>query len=129
MALCASGVLQVVLSLVRRALPHLADYPTESEVVLARCGARGGTPMKRQVLFERDCIHRDTGADGDSYNGMFFIQALQRLQSDDAVKMAGKVSPFYWVDAPRVLVWLCKQCATELSLIDSPRAVIQSARR
>lgn len=85
--------------------------------------------MKRQFFYERECIHRDSAADGDVYNGMFFIQALQRLQSDDAVKMAGKISPFFWVDAPRVLVWLCKECATELSLIDSPRAVVQGARR
>jgi len=85
--------------------------------------------MKRQFLFERECIHREGGADGDVYNGMFFVQALQRLQSDDAVKMAGKVSPFFWVDAPRVLVWLCKECATELNLADSPRAVVQGARR
>jgi hypothetical protein len=59
---------------------------------------------------------------------MFFIQALQRLQSDDAVRMAAKVSPFYWVDAPRVLVWLCKQCASELAMVDSPRAVLQSGK-
>jgi hypothetical protein len=85
--------------------------------------------MKRQFFYERECCHRDNATDGDTYNGIFFIQALQRLQSDDAVKMAGKVSPFYWVDAPRVLVWLCKQCAAELSLIDSPRAVMQGARR
>ena len=85
--------------------------------------------MKRQFFYERECCHRDSGTDGDTYNGMFFIQALQRLQSDEAVKMANKVSPFYWVDAPRVLVWLCKPCAAELSLIDSPRAVMQGARR
>jgi hypothetical protein len=84
--------------------------------------------MKRQFFYERECIHRDGGVDGDTYNGMFFIQALQRLPSEEAVKMAGKVSPFYWVDAPRVLVWLCKECATELSLADSPRAVLQAGR-
>ena len=85
--------------------------------------------MKRQFFYERECCHRDNSTDGDTYNGIFFIQALQRLQSDDAVKMSGKVSPFYWVDAPRVLVWLCKQCASELSLIDSPREVMQGGRR
>jgi len=84
--------------------------------------------MKRQFLFERECIHRDNGVDGDTYNGMFFVQALQRLHSDDAVRVAAKVSPFFWVDAPRVLVWLCKECATELSLADSPRAVLQAGR-
>lgn len=85
--------------------------------------------MKRQFFYERECIHRDHATDGETYNGMFFVQALQRLHSDDALKMASKVSPFYWVDAPRVLVWLCRQCATDLSLADSPRAVVQGARR
>jgi hypothetical protein len=84
--------------------------------------------MKRQFLFERECIHRDHGVDGDTYNGMFFIQALQRMQSDDAVRMAAKVAPFFWVDAPRVVVWLCKQCATELALGESPRAILQAGR-
>ena len=84
--------------------------------------------MKRQFLFERECIHRDQGVDGDAYNGMFFIQALQRMHSDDAVRMAAKVSPFFWVDAPRVVVWLCKQCATELALVESPRAILQANR-
>jgi hypothetical protein len=85
--------------------------------------------MKKQFFYERECVHRDKGAEGDFYNGMFFVQALQRLQSTDAVKMAGKVTPFYWVDAPRVIVWLCKECAAELHLGDAPRAVLQSARR
>jgi hypothetical protein len=85
--------------------------------------------MKRQFFYERECVHRDNGADGDLYNGVFFVQALQRLQSDEALKIANKVAPFYWVDAPRVLVWLCKTCAIELSLSESPRAVMQGARR
>ena len=85
--------------------------------------------MKRQFMFERECVHRDRGADGDIYNGMFFIQALQRLQSAEALKIAAKVGPFYWVDAPRVQVWLCRDCAEELHLSDAPRAVVQGARR
>ncbi len=85
--------------------------------------------MKKQFLFERECIHRDRGAEGDFYNGMFFVQALQRLPAGDAVKMAGKISPFYWVDAPRVVVWLCVDCAAEMHISDPPRAVVQSARR
>lgn len=84
--------------------------------------------MKRQFLFERECIHRDNGVDGDNYNGMFFIQALQRMNIDDAVRMSAKVAPFFWVDAPRVVVWLCKQCATELALVESPRAILQAGR-
>jgi hypothetical protein len=43
--------------------------------------------------------------------------------------MAGKISPFFWVDAPRVVVWLCVDCAAELHISDPPRAVVQSARR
>jgi len=85
--------------------------------------------MRKQFFFERECVHREEGTDGEIYNGIFYIQALQRLQSDDAVKMAGKVAPFFWVDAPRVLVWLCRNCATELNIGETPRAVLQSARR
>ncbi len=85
--------------------------------------------MKRQLFFERECIHRESGVESEAYNGMFYIQALQRLQSDEAVKIAAKVSPFYWVDAPRVLVWLCRECAAELQMTESPRAVVQGARR
>jgi hypothetical protein len=84
--------------------------------------------MKKQYFFERECIHRDQ-AEGDLYNGMFFVKALQRLQTEEAMKMASKVTPFYWVDAPRVQVWLCRECASELHLSDAPRAVLQSARR
>ena len=85
--------------------------------------------MKKQVVFERECIHRDRGADGDVYNGVFFVQALQRLQTADAMTMARKVTPFFWVDAPRVLVWLCRECAAELHINDAPRSMLQSARR
>jgi hypothetical protein len=85
--------------------------------------------MKKQIFFERECIHREDATEGDFYNGMFFVQALQRLQSSEALKFAAKVTPFYWVDAPRVLVWLCRECAVELHISDAPRAVLQSARR
>ncbi len=84
--------------------------------------------MNRQFFFERECVHRDKGADGDVYNGLFFVKALQGLQSSDAVRVAGKVSPFYWADAPRVLVWLCRECAAELRLSDTPRAVLHAER-
>jgi len=85
--------------------------------------------MKKQFFLERECVHRDKGPEGDFYNGMFFVQALQRLQSSDAVKIAGRITPFYWVDAPRVLVWMCRECAAEMHLSDTPRAVAQGARR
>ena len=84
--------------------------------------------MNKQFFYERECVHRPKSSEGDFYNGMFFVQALQRLQSNDAVKMAGKVTPFYWVDAPRVIVWLCRECATELDICEAPRAVLQAAR-
>ena len=85
--------------------------------------------MKKQLFLERECTHRDSGIDGEVYNGMFFVQALQRLQSNEALKLAAKISTFYWVDAPRVKVWLCRECAAELHISDSPRAVLQGARR
>jgi hypothetical protein len=47
------------------------------------------------------------GANGDFYNGVFYLQALQRLRVDDAVKMASKVTSFFWSDAPQIIVWLC----------------------
>ena len=80
--------------------------------------------MTRQMFRERECIHRDEGAEGEYYNGAFYLQALQRLRVDDAVKIAGKVGSFFWVDAPQTVVWLCHDCAKELHLTDTPRAVI-----
>ena len=85
--------------------------------------------MKKQVFLERECIHREDASEGDFYNGMFFVQALQRLPGDEALRFAAKVTPFYWVDAPRILVWLCRDCASELHISDVPRAVVQGARR
>jgi len=35
------------------------------------------------------------------------------------MKMAGKVTPFFWSDAPHILVWLCRTCSTELRLSES----------
>jgi len=85
--------------------------------------------MRRQMFRERECIHREEGADGDFYNGVFYVQALQRLRVDHAVKVAGKVSSFFWSDAPHIVVWLCNECATELRLNDTPRAVTSASRR
>ena len=85
--------------------------------------------MTRQMFRERECIHRDEGAEGDFYNGAFYIQALQRLRVDQAVKVAGRVSSFFWSDAPHIIVWLCKECAGELRLTDTPRAVMTASRR
>jgi hypothetical protein len=85
--------------------------------------------MTRQMFRERECIHREDGGEGDFYNGAFYIQALQRLRVDQAVKVAGKVSSFFWADAPHIMVWLCDECAGELHLTDTPRAVMPASRR
>ncbi len=85
--------------------------------------------MKKQMFRERECVHREDGADGEFYNGVFYLQALQRLPIDEAMQVASKVTSFFWVDAPHILVWLCLDCATELGLADTPRALTQSARR
>ena len=83
--------------------------------------------MSRQVYRERECIHREEGADGDFYNGVFYIQALQRLRVDDAVRMAGKVTSFFWADAPHIHVWLCHDCAAELRMSETPRVLSRRA--
>ena len=85
--------------------------------------------MTRQVYRERECVHRDEGAEGEFYNGVFYVQALQRLRVDDAILVAGKVSSFFWADAPHILVWLCHECASQLRLSDTPRALKQASRR
>ena len=84
--------------------------------------------MPKQMFRERECIHRDEGAEGEFYNGVFYIRALQRLRADQAVQVAGKISSFFWSDAPQILVWLCHECAGELHLSDTPRAVTASRR-
>jgi len=85
--------------------------------------------MKKQVFRERECIHQDDGAEGEYYNGVFYVQALQRLPVNKAVEIARKVSSFFWSDAPHVLVWLCHDCAKEVGVAESPRALTQSTRR
>ncbi len=78
--------------------------------------------MKRVLTDEqarqRECIHRGRGAAaGDYYKGTSYVQALQRLRSGEALRFAGRVTPFFWSDAPRISVWLCDDCAAELGLI------------
>ena len=85
--------------------------------------------MKQQEFRERECIHQDDGREGAFYNGVFYVQALQRLPVDSAVQMASKVSPFFWADAPYILVWLCHDCAAKIHLSDTLRATAQAARR
>ena len=74
-------------------------------------------------------MHRDDGAEGEFYNGVFYVQALQRLPVDEAVQVARKVSSFFWTDAPHILVWLCNNCAGELGLTDTLRALSASRRQ
>ena len=83
----------------------------------------------RQMFRERDCIHRDGGAEGEFYNGVFYVQALQQLPIDQAMQVAAKVGSFFWADAPHILVWLCGPCAADLRLGGTPRAITQAARR
>jgi hypothetical protein len=45
------------------------------------------------------------------------------------MRIANKVSPFFWVDAPHILVWLCKECAAELHLDETPLSFVKSSRR
>jgi len=63
----------------------------------------------KQVVRERECIHRDEGVEGEFYNGAFYVQALQRLPVNDALQFAGKVSSFFWSDAPHILVCRCER--------------------
>jgi len=85
--------------------------------------------MKKQFFRERECIHREQDAEGEFYSGVFYVQALRQLKVDAAVKLANKVSPFFWSDAPHIVVWLCHDCAAELGLADTPRAIGQATRR
>ncbi len=85
--------------------------------------------MNKQVFRERECIHRERGAEGEFYNGAFYVQALGRLQVDEALEISKKVSSFFWADAPHILVWLCSDCATSLQLNDTPRSLVQGSRR
>ena len=85
--------------------------------------------MNKQVFRERECVHRDQGAEGEFYNGAFYVQALAQLQVDAAMEIANKVSAFFWADAPHILVWLCHDCASALRLTDTPRSLMQGARR
>jgi hypothetical protein len=97
-------------------------------IVLSRLRREGVyRSMKKQEFRERECFHRESGVEGEFYNGAFYIQAIQRLPADKAMKMAGRISPFYWIDAPHILVWLCRDCAGELHL-NGARTLIHSAR-
>ena len=67
-----------------------------------------------QQFRERECIHRGRGAAGDFYRGAAYVQHLQRLRSEAALRVAAKVTAFFWSDAAQVTVWLCRDCAGEV---------------
>ena len=69
-----------------------------------------------QSYRERECIHKDSRT-GEFYTGNAYVSRLQCLRSEDAVKFAGQVAPFFWSDASRIVVWLCDDCAEELGLL------------
>jgi hypothetical protein len=57
--------------------------------------------------------------EGAFYRGDEYVAALKRLRGRDAVRVAANVGAFFWSDAPRVSVWLCRDCAADAGL--SPR--------
>ena len=85
--------------------------------------------MKKQMFRERECIHRDEGAQGEFYSGVVYVQALQLLPVNQAMHVARKVESFFWSDAPHILVWLCQDCASALELYERPLAIAHSSRR
>jgi len=82
----------------------------------------------RNMYRERECLHRDHGSEGDFYNGTIYVKALQRLDNESAMKVAGKVSPFFWSDAAHILVWLCRGCAGDLHLNEASSVPMFRAR-
>ncbi len=72
--------------------------------------------LNEQTIWERECVHRLAGTEGEFYQGTAFVRQLQRLKSEPALEFANKVTPFFWADAARVEVWLCRACAAELGL-------------
>jgi hypothetical protein len=64
----------------------------------------------------RECLHRDEGLAGAYYPGEQFVAALHRLRGEAGLRMARKVQPFFWADAPLLDVWLCAECAKEAGL-------------
>jgi hypothetical protein len=73
--------------------------------------------ISEESLRERECIHRQRGAEGAFYRGESYIGALQRMRNEAAMRMAGKVGAFFWSDAQHVRVWLCRECAEEAQLL------------
>ena len=79
---------------------------------------RGRTDLKKyeQDYRVRECNHRDAGAEGEFYRGSEYVKHIQRMNTDTAMRIASNITPFFWADAPQILVWLCRDCASELRL-------------
>ena len=65
--------------------------PTYSVDIFATFREEVGSAMAKQWFRERECIHRDEGAEGESYSGVYYVQALQRLPIDQAMQIARKI--------------------------------------
>ncbi|MGH9942167.1 MAG: hypothetical protein ACRD9R_07410 [Pyrinomonadaceae bacterium] len=88
----------------------------------------GLTIVNDQRFRERECLHRQEGAEGFFYRGTSYIQSLQRLKSDTALRFSTRVTAFFWSDASQIVVWLCHDCAGELHLIQAESVTAQLAR-
>lgn len=72
--------------------------------------------MSEREYRVRECVHRASGVAGEFYRGSAYIKYLQRLRTEAAMHAASKVTPFFWADAPQIIVWLCCDCAVEVGL-------------
>ena len=44
--------------------------------------------IKKVFVLERECVHFEQGVEAEPFNGAFYVQALQRLRSDEAVRVS-----------------------------------------
>ena len=73
--------------------------------------------MKNEQEYRvRECAHRAAGAAGEYYRGSEYVKHIQRMSIHAAMRVASNVTPFFWADAQHILVWLCRDCASQLRL-------------
>ena len=72
--------------------------------------------MSEQEYRMRECVHRAASVVGELYRGSVYVKYLQRLRTEAAMQAASKVTPFFWADAPQIIIWLCRDCAVEVGL-------------
>jgi hypothetical protein len=78
--------------------------------ILRERPAKGG-----QSYRERECVHRaDRETEGEFYYGTSYVQSLMRLRAAAAAEFANRVTSFFWSDAQQIVVWLCRDCASQL---------------